>query len=270
MRALPVLIVLLLALPCMSIAQESGDSPDAVSPQPELGKWWGNSKIVNELELSKKQVRQIEESYLNHQMWLIPLIDELESRENQLDTLMQAERLDDEEILAQAELIAADRAKLEKEHTSIMLSIRKALTARQWIRLVEIQDLRSISRARILTRDAIANSSGISNGTIVSTRTIKKIYSVKDGITSPKILHRPMPPYTQEARDSKVEGLVLLEVIIRKDGNVDSVKVLKSVGYGLDESAIHTITKEWRFQPGTLNGQPVDVRANIEVSFRRF
>jgi TonB family protein len=77
-----------------------------------------------------------------------------------------------------------------------------------------------------------------------------------------------MPPYTQEARDAKAEGIVVLEVIVRKDGRVDSLKVLRELGYGLDESATRTIREEWRFRPGTLNGKPVDVIANIEVSFR--
>jgi uncharacterized protein len=42
------------------------------------------------------------------------------------------------------------------------------------------------------------------------------------------------------------------------------------LGYGLDESAINTIATKWRFAPGTLNGEPVDVQANIQVSFRLF
>jgi len=38
----------------------------------------------------------------------------------------------------------------------------------------------------------------------------------------------------------------------------------------LDESAMDVVSKEWRFQPGTFNGQPVDVQANIEISFRLY
>jgi hypothetical protein len=46
--------------------------------------------------------------------------------------------------------------------------------------------------------------------------------------------------------------------------------VLQGIGYGLDQSAINTITTEWRFEPGTKDGQPVDVQVNMEVSFRRY
>ncbi len=93
-------------------------------------------------------------------------------------------------------------------------------------------------------------------------------YVVGNGIQAPNILSQPLPSYTDEARAAHVEGVVVLQVIIRKDGTVDSFKSLKSLGYGLDESAIKTIAESWRFQPGTLNGQPVDVVANIMVTFK--
>jgi TonB family protein len=77
-----------------------------------------------------------------------------------------------------------------------------------------------------------------------------------------------MPHYTQAARDAKAEGTVLLEAIVRKNGSIDSFKVLRSLGYGLDESALNTIKKDWKFEPGTRNGKPVDVKIVVETSFR--
>ena len=62
----------------------------------------------------------------------------------------------------------------------------------------------------------------------------------------------------------------MIQAIIRRNGTVDSFKVIRGLGYGLDESAIQTIASKWRFKPGTLNGVPVDVQANIEVSFRLY
>jgi TonB family protein len=84
----------------------------------------------------------------------------------------------------------------------------------------------------------------------------------------PQALRKPLPPYTEEARKMRVEGIVLLQAIIRKDGSVDSFKVIRGLGYGLDESAIRTIASKWRFQPGMYKGKPVDVLTNIEVTFR--
>jgi periplasmic protein TonB len=78
----------------------------------------------------------------------------------------------------------------------------------------------------------------------------------------------PMPPYTDEARRAGIEGIMVLQAIIRKNGTVTDVKVIKGLGYGLDESAVNTIVARWRFHPGTLNGEPVDVIASEEVRFR--
>jgi TonB family protein len=90
------------------------------------------------------------------------------------------------------------------------------------------------------------------------------------GMIQPKVLSQPLPPYTEEARRARIEGIVLLLAIIRKDGTIDNFKVIKRLGYGLDDSAVDTIASKWRFDPGQKNGVPVDVFANIEVRFRIF
>jgi hypothetical protein len=63
---------------------------------------------------------------------------------------------------------------------------------------------------------------------------------------------------------------VILKGIIRRDGTVDSFKVIKGLGRGLDALAIRTIAAKWRFKPGTIECRPVDVVANVEVRFRMF
>jgi len=95
-------------------------------------------------------------------------------------------------------------------------------------------------------------------------------YVVGNGVKAPIALLQPLPAYTEEARKARAEGIVLIQAVIRKDGTVDSFKVLRGLGYGLDESAINTIATKWRFKPGTMNGMPVDVQANIEVAFRLY
>jgi protein TonB len=96
------------------------------------------------------------------------------------------------------------------------------------------------------------------------------VYGLGGGVKAPVAIYQPLPLYTEEARRARVEGIVLLQAIIRKDGSVDSFRVIRGLGYGLDESAINTIATKWRFKPGTLSGQPVDVQANIEVTFRLY
>jgi protein TonB len=89
-------------------------------------------------------------------------------------------------------------------------------------------------------------------------------------VTEPVAIEQPKPPYTEEARKNRTEGIVLLQVIIRANGRVDGFKVLKSLGNGLDESAINTIATKWRFRPALFLGKPVDFQAQIEVTFRLF
>lgn len=92
----------------------------------------------------------------------------------------------------------------------------------------------------------------------------------ESGLREPVALFQPLPSYTEQARKHRIQGLVLLQVVIFKDGSVGSVRVLRGLDHGLDESAIQTVMNKWRFRPGTLNGKPVDVLANIEVDFRLY
>jgi TonB family protein len=86
------------------------------------------------------------------------------------------------------------------------------------------------------------------------------------GVSPPAILSRVDPEYTEEARAARYQGTVILEVIARKDGSADVVRVVRALGLGLDEQAIKAV-KQWRFRPGMRDGQPVDVILNVEVSF---
>ena len=93
------------------------------------------------------------------------------------------------------------------------------------------------------------------------------IYTVGSGVTNPVLLRQTIPSYTDDAIKAKVQGVVLLQAVIRKDGTVTDFKVLRGLGYGLEERAIQEIATNWKFRPGTLDGQPVNVRATIEVQF---
>jgi len=96
---------------------------------------------------------------------------------------------------------------------------------------------------------------------------ISSPYRVGPGITPPKVLQKVEPSYTEEARAEKIAGTVLLYVVIDANGLATDLKLLKSVGFGLDEKAVEAVT-QWRFQPGTKDGVPVPVQATIEVNFR--
>lgn len=95
-------------------------------------------------------------------------------------------------------------------------------------------------------------------------------YVAGNGVKEPILLFQPLPPYTEEARKARTEGVVVIQAVVRKDGTVDSFKVIRGLGNGLEESAVNTIATKWRFKPGTLNGTPVDVQANFEVIFHLY
>ncbi len=232
------------------------------SPQPELGKWWKNSELVKKLQLSEIQVEQIERTFLSFRPTLANLNSELKSREAELRNLMKADPVDDARVLTQNDLIAQSRAALEKANSAMMLAIRKELSREQWDKLQEIRDSRrgSSSLAGPLHSAKARNPAYPGD----------KVYVVGNGVKPPTVVYQPMPSYTQEARDARAEGIILLEAIIRKDGNVTDLKVLRGLGHGLDERAIDTIKRKWQFEPGTLNGEPVSVQANIEISFRLY
>jgi len=92
------------------------------------------------------------------------------------------------------------------------------------------------------------------------------VFRVGGGVSPPSVITRVEPQYSEEARKARYQGTVVLEAIVRRDGTVDIQRVVRSLGFGLDENAIQAL-KQWRFRPGTRNGVPVDVSLNIEVNF---
>ena len=86
-------------------------------------------------------------------------------------------------------------------------------------------------------------------------------------VKPPKKLQAPNPQYTEIARKARIQGVVIVEAIIDKTGNVTNVKILKGLPMGLDQAAADAVAR-WRFEPATLNGKPVAVIYNLTVNFR--
>lgn len=87
------------------------------------------------------------------------------------------------------------------------------------------------------------------------------------GVSAPVPIHKVAPEYSKAARKAKLEGTVLLAIVVDIDGTTRNIRVLRSLGMGLDEKAIEAVSK-WRFRPGYKEGKPVPVQANVELSFR--
>ncbi|HVY92046.1 MAG TPA: TonB family protein [Bryobacteraceae bacterium] len=84
--------------------------------------------------------------------------------------------------------------------------------------------------------------------------------------TPPSLIYRSEPEYSAEATRARVQATVTLSVIVGEDGKARDIHVQEGAGFGLDEKAVEAMAK-WRFNPGTRNGQPAGVPANIEMNF---
>jgi TonB family protein len=88
------------------------------------------------------------------------------------------------------------------------------------------------------------------------------------GIRLPRVLKEVKPQYTLEAMRAKIQGTALVDCVVKADGTVGDVEVIRSLDkiFGLDQEAIKA-AKAWQFEPGTRNGEPVPVLVTIEVTF---
>lgn len=87
------------------------------------------------------------------------------------------------------------------------------------------------------------------------------------GVEPPRLLREVRADYTDEARRANIEGEVELEIVVRRDGTVGDVRLLRGLRGGLNERAINAV-RQWRFAPGRMKGTPVDVVVQVGVEFR--
>ena len=93
------------------------------------------------------------------------------------------------------------------------------------------------------------------------------------GVTAPRVLSRVSAEYSEVMREARAEGTVIVEAVVRKDGTLEIVRVVRTPeGFGEEVAGsfatqARTALSQWRFEPATRNGEPVDVALNIEVNF---
>ena len=86
-------------------------------------------------------------------------------------------------------------------------------------------------------------------------------------ITSPQLLYKVEPEFSEEARKAKYQGVVVLVIEVDVSGRPRNLRVLHGLGLGLDEKAIDAVAR-WRFRPAYQDGKPVVSQATVEVTFR--
>jgi periplasmic protein TonB len=89
------------------------------------------------------------------------------------------------------------------------------------------------------------------------------------GVSSPVVISKVEPEFSEEARKAKFMGVVLVNLIVDAKGMPQNVHVLRGVGMGLDDKALAAV-RQYRFKPAIEGGKPVPVELNVEVDFQIF
>ena len=92
-------------------------------------------------------------------------------------------------------------------------------------------------------------------------------YRPGGGVVPPTLLKQVRPNYTTEALRLRIQGSVMLEVVVGRDGIPLAIRITRSLDPGgLDEEAVAAV-REWRFTPGHVGDMPVDVLVTIQLDF---
>jgi TonB family protein len=95
------------------------------------------------------------------------------------------------------------------------------------------------------------------------------VFKIGNGVLPPKVIQSTQAQYTDAARLSRLEGSVVISTIVDTDGRAKQVRVIRSLGGGLDEKAVEAV-RTWEFAPATHDGQPIPVGMTIQVRFKLY
>ena len=93
------------------------------------------------------------------------------------------------------------------------------------------------------------------------------VFKVGGGVAAPRVVSAPEPSFTEEARQGKVSGKVVVYLQVNPEGRPMHVRVIEGLGMGLDEKAAEAV-RQYRFKPATRDGHPVTVEMNIAMKFQ--
>jgi len=92
-------------------------------------------------------------------------------------------------------------------------------------------------------------------------------YRPGSGVSPPRLIKEVQADYTDSARRANITGEVVLEIVVKSDGSVGDVRILRRLGSGLDDRAVQAV-RQWKFSPARLKGAPVDVVVEVSVEFK--
>jgi TonB family protein len=92
------------------------------------------------------------------------------------------------------------------------------------------------------------------------------VFNVGGRVSAPKVIYAPDPEYSKEAIAENYGGTCILWMVVGPDGKPRNIRVVRTLGLGLDEKAIEAV-KNWRFAPAMMDGKTVAVQINFDVNF---
>jgi TonB family protein len=95
------------------------------------------------------------------------------------------------------------------------------------------------------------------------------VFQVGGSVSPPRVVHKTEPDFPEETRKAGHQGTVVIRAVIGQDGSVHDPRVVRSLGWGLDEKALEAV-RHWTFTPATKDGRKVAVYVDIEVNFRLY
>ena len=107
-------------------------------------------------------------------------------------------------------------------------------------------------------------------GTPQGTQSNEQVYQPGNGVSDPVLVKNVRPVYTPDAKQRRVEGIVVLSVVVRTDGTVGDAEVTKSLDPDLDQQAVNAV-RQWEFKPATkvqgADRVPVNTQVTVEMTF---
>ena len=119
-----------------------------------------------------------------------------------------------------------------------------------------------MNRPRTLVTAILLLASAVAPQTAIGTSSTLAIQER----TEPRVTKRVEPEYPAEEKEKGTEGRVVIEAQIFADGSIEIIRVVRSLGQVMDKSAIEAL-EQWEFEPGTVDGEPIDRRVRIDVNF---
>jgi protein TonB len=97
-------------------------------------------------------------------------------------------------------------------------------------------------------------------------KTDETVYDIGGEVEAPKLIHVVEPAFDPKSEEAFTSGIVRIQIVVTNRGGVRDPKVVAGLNERQDKKAVEAVT-QWRFKPALRRGEPVNVRATVEVNF---